>query len=210
MDVIKIRNKDHTRRRILTIAKKSFLENGYRDTYISKIADAAKIDRRTIYRYFDTKEQLLLQITWESYTNFTAYLSDTDFVTQENAYQRIITLFQRYNSYFKENNELLVFAPILDNKLSAKDRIKDNYLNYLTIVKIPDAILKNLLAEGLLDQSINPQIKPEIAALSINNSLFSLASRIVLDKEFLDKEQEIDSWLMLEQLSQLLLDGLKK
>ncbi len=210
MDVIKIRNKDHTRRRILTIAKKSFLENGYRDTYISKIADAAKIDRRTIYRYFDTKEQLLLQITRESYTNFTAYLSDTDFVTQENAYQRIITLFQRYNSYFKENNELLVFAPILDNKLSAKDRIKDNYLNYLTIVKIPDAILKNLLAEGLLDQSINPQIKPEIAALSINNSLFSLASRIVLDKEFLDKEQEIDSWLMLEQLSQLLLDGLKK
>ena len=101
MDVIKIRNKDQTRRRILTIAKKSFLENGYRDTYISKIADAAKIDRRTIYRYFDTKDQLLLEITQESYKILQAYLSDTDFLPKKMHTKELLTLFQRYNSYFK-------------------------------------------------------------------------------------------------------------
>ena len=51
-----------TRRAILKVAKKHFLKNGFKDTYMIDIAKEVKKDRRTIYRHFESKEVLILEI----------------------------------------------------------------------------------------------------------------------------------------------------
>ena len=50
-------------------AHEAFLENGYHKTDMRDIAKIAGIDKRTIYRYFDSKEALAF-IIWQKVIAF--------------------------------------------------------------------------------------------------------------------------------------------
>jgi AcrR family transcriptional regulator len=54
------RKKQQTRERIADAALKLFAERGYDETTLDEIADAADVSRRTIFAYYDSKEEILL------------------------------------------------------------------------------------------------------------------------------------------------------
>jgi AcrR family transcriptional regulator len=47
---------------LLEAALRVFAENGYRNTRLDEVAEAAGVTKGTIYHYFDTKEELLLSV----------------------------------------------------------------------------------------------------------------------------------------------------
>ena len=53
------RKKQQTRETIASVALQLFAERGYEHTTLAEIADAADISRRTIFAYFETKEDIL-------------------------------------------------------------------------------------------------------------------------------------------------------
>ncbi|WP_234382134.1 TetR/AcrR family transcriptional regulator [Streptomyces dysideae] len=58
-------NKRRTREALIQAAAGLFHEKGYEDTTVADIASAAGVGERTFFRYFPTKESLLLQETRE-------------------------------------------------------------------------------------------------------------------------------------------------
>lgn len=50
------------RRRILDAALRTFAERGYHGTTVPEVAQAARVGTGTLYRYFDTKEQLVNEV----------------------------------------------------------------------------------------------------------------------------------------------------
>jgi AcrR family transcriptional regulator len=50
-----------TRRQIVEVAVTSFIEHGYDETTMEQIAEAAEIGASTLYRYFPSKELLVLE-----------------------------------------------------------------------------------------------------------------------------------------------------
>lgn len=54
------RRPDDRPQELLEAALKVFAENGYRNTRLDDVAEAAGVTKGTIYHYFDTKEELLL------------------------------------------------------------------------------------------------------------------------------------------------------
>lgn len=54
--------KEERRRQILDCATQLFSEKGFQDTTMDDVASAAKITKRTLYRYVENKEQLLFEI----------------------------------------------------------------------------------------------------------------------------------------------------
>jgi AcrR family transcriptional regulator len=54
------RKKQQTRDRIAKVALALFLERGYDETTLDDIAEAADVSRRTIFAYYDSKEDILL------------------------------------------------------------------------------------------------------------------------------------------------------
>ena len=53
------RKKQQTRETIATVALELFAERGYEQTTLAEIADAANVSKRTIFAYFDSKEDIL-------------------------------------------------------------------------------------------------------------------------------------------------------
>jgi len=51
-----------TRERILQEAEKQFIERGIQNTQMKEIAEVVNINRRTLYRYFPTKEELAFEV----------------------------------------------------------------------------------------------------------------------------------------------------
>jgi len=54
------RKKRQTRDRIACVALKLFADRGYHETTLAEIAEAAEVAPRTIFAYFDSKEDILL------------------------------------------------------------------------------------------------------------------------------------------------------
>jgi AcrR family transcriptional regulator len=53
------RKKQQTRETIVRVALELFAEHGYDETTLAEIADAADVSPRTIFSYFDSKEEIL-------------------------------------------------------------------------------------------------------------------------------------------------------
>lgn len=51
-------NKEITRQNLLSAAKSLFIKNGYEETTMSDIAQEAKLCRRTVYAYYDSKAEI--------------------------------------------------------------------------------------------------------------------------------------------------------
>ncbi|MBK5233142.1 MAG: TetR family transcriptional regulator [Thermoleophilia bacterium] len=60
------RKKQKTRAAIVEVALRLFVENGYQQTTIAKIAEAADVSPRTVSTYFPAKEAIVFDISFES------------------------------------------------------------------------------------------------------------------------------------------------
>jgi AcrR family transcriptional regulator len=69
------RNKLQTRLSLVRAAVRLFRERGYETTTVDDIASAAGCSRRTFFRYFGTKEDVLLQETREMLADFRAFVA---------------------------------------------------------------------------------------------------------------------------------------
>lgn len=63
------RNAEATQRRILSAAKKEFSKNGLEGARIDLIADRAQANKRMIYHYFDSKENLFRKVVEAAYVD---------------------------------------------------------------------------------------------------------------------------------------------
>ena len=60
------RKKQQTRAKIVAVALRLFAKNGYQQTTIAQIAEAADVSPRTVSTYFPAKEEIVFDISAES------------------------------------------------------------------------------------------------------------------------------------------------
>ncbi|NLJ89453.1 MAG: helix-turn-helix transcriptional regulator, partial [Clostridiales bacterium] len=58
---------------IIEKARETYIEKGLFNTVMDNIADKANITRRTLYRYFETKEELAYEVTIEILKDWNNY-----------------------------------------------------------------------------------------------------------------------------------------
>lgn len=99
------KEKENRRNAILKAARKLFFDKGFRAVTVDRIAAAAEISKGTIYLYFDSKEEIYVQILITDNIEFHTRISGI-FQKDVSAAELLLEFGRLYVDFFLEENEL--------------------------------------------------------------------------------------------------------
>lgn len=189
------RIKDIQRKNIITQAALVFMEKGMFETVMNEIAEKAGITRRTIYRYFETKEDLAYAVMAQMMEQWNAYQLEVYGKLEGCGIEKLETFLYRLIQYMEERRDFISFAGEFDfyfkGNLPANlnSEIKEHYV---AVIHNSEDLLMKIVEEGLSDGSIRIEDDPHLTVFTISNVLWSFGQRIGIMGNGLKKEFGID------------------
>lgn len=203
------RKRIETRRKILDVSKAYFTDYGYRDTLISDIAKHCRLDRRTIYRYFPSKESLLIHLTAELFDGFTKTAMELMYDEGLTPYQKLEQTFEFYFDYITKNPQMIQFLGMVDVYVGTSMYDRDEFTTLDQHGKRLDVLLEVLIREGQEKGCIRKDFSALDYAVTINNSLIAMSTRTAIYLPNTILLNEGYAWKLLRIQGQLLLESLK-
>ena len=141
------------RKRILGQAQKLFAERGYSDTSMSDLAEACKVQKATLYHYFESKEALLFGV-------IECHADTEDHALLLEKIRSAKTLEEKFYQLAKQHceemsrPENLSFLKILLIETYTNPKMKDFYLAF---IKRQTEFLVKEIVEPVLGNRMKPQ-----------------------------------------------------
>ena len=197
---------------ILETAEMIFLDKGLFNTAMDQIADACHMSRRTLYRYFDKKEDLAYEVTtrlliqWnvffdECYKNLdgNGLLCLEQFMLKLIGYMAdqidVMTYLGEFDFYFKDSAVLL---PSEEPKSHFNDIILES-----------DDYFKALLEKGVSDGSIKSNTDIILTEATISNVLWSFGQRVASRGKIILEETGFEAVELVKHQVYLYIQALK-
>jgi|LGOV01.1.fsa_nt_gb AcrR family transcriptional regulator len=208
MNAIDSPTKRKNKLKITNTAKDLFIKNGIANTTIIDIAAAAKVERKTIYNYFSSKELIAQYIFKEIITFFTGVTQDkSHYEKYETGYEKIKIIYKEFVDFFFNHKEDIIYLIHYDYyfRESAESKIVSEIL-----AASSDAVLAESWNQGILDNSIDiHNMDSNEVFNTIMQSLLGYVSRMFLRGHIIQEETGIgadSTYVFLE----ILLNGIKK
>jgi len=198
---------------ILSIAMRRFLEVGIAQTNMSDIAKEAKISRKTLYQYFQSKEKIAMQLELKVFAMYLAYQEGIVPLLTGTGYEQLVQYFDLTVSFMVDHKELIRFTGLFDYYFSGVfsgdygDIVF--YEAFMELVTRTSKVLLEILEFGIADGSIISSIEPHYLERTISDSILSLAQRVMSRGHHLDEEHHIQSEHMIQYQIDIFLKALK-
>ena len=180
-----------TRERILRQAEAQFVANGIAQTQMMDIAKACGINRRTLYRYFPTKDLLAFEVEIividriQAYMNSLACAQDTG-----TGFERILAYFSRVD--ISRISDLLRFTAEFDRYFQNDYPDSELTQRFIGNMNPGDDPLHRLIEQGIADGSIRADLTARETYHFISQSFIALFQRLILRRNHL-KDEYCDS-----------------
>lgn len=176
-----------TRERIVKEAEKQFIKNGIADTQMKDIAEAVGINRRTLYRYFLTKDVLAFEI------ELIVMKQIQDYIVLQIADSDELSGFEKVEMYFEHVNiddvkNQMKFTAEFDRYFKddyPSEALEEEFVVALDPTKDP---LYKYIKEGVEDGSIKNSLSAEDMFHFISQNFFALFQRLILREKHLKNE----------------------
>lgn len=147
---VRKRDSAGTRARILNVATREFANKGFEGAKTDDIADRARINKRMIYHYFSSKEQLYLAVLEAVYhqARSAEYKLDLERLEPLEALARFVEF--TFDSFVRDRTFINLLAT--ENRQRAKVLKKSSRVNTMNspIIAAIDAVLKAGVAKGTI------------------------------------------------------------
>lgn len=186
-----MKNNNILEEKIITIAKRLFIERGFDGTSMSDIAAAADINRPTLHYYFRTKDKMF-QAVFQSIVSIVSPSLQKIFTEEGPFFDKIEKVIDVYISVFSENPALPNFI------LSEANRDIDHLI--LTVKTLPLAEYINR-AEQMIQKEMKEGRLKEVPISTLFLTLYSMLifpflSKKVLSCMFFENEEEFRIFLL--------------
>lgn len=158
------RNGNHTKDLIARTALQLFVEKGITETTIRDIAQAAGLAEGTLYRHFESKDEL----AWELFhTNYTAFALELDRVQQEygTLQEKLAAMIRQFCAFF--DRDPVLFSYLL---LAQHAQLKKVTPEMATAV----TVLQKVIAQGMARHEV-PELNVETAAAMVMGVVLQVA-----------------------------------
>ncbi|MBI9108422.1 MAG: TetR/AcrR family transcriptional regulator [Spirochaetales bacterium] len=196
-----------TKERILQEAEKRFIDSGIANTLMKDIAAAININRRTLYRYFPTKDELAFEVEMIVMKQIQNYLSIEVEETENNTgFEKIEKYFDNVN--FEDIKELMKFTAEFDRYFQNDYPTPQLEESFVQSLNPHNDLLYKYISEGIEDGSIRNDISADNLFHFISQNFFALFQRLVLREKHL-KNEYCDQVDFQQLFKDILLSGIK-
>lgn len=177
--------KKTTRERILEEAEKQFIEKGINGTQMKDIAETLVINRRTLYRYYPTKDDLAFAVEIIIMKQFKKYFS---FEVHETG-----TGLEKIKHYFEtidvdEIKHLMKYLAEFDSYFQDDYPSKELEDEYIELIRPESDILYKYCQLGFDDGSLRSDFTPLQLYQFITHNFLALFQRVLIREKHLKKE----------------------
>lgn len=186
---VKIRDADATKARILAAAKSEFARLGLGGARVDEIAEKAKANKRMIYHYFGSKDDLFRAVLEEAYLDIRQ--AERELQLDDLAPNAALEKLVRFTwDYYLENPEFIRLVNSANlhqgRHLEGSERLRTASRQFVDMVK---KILERGVADGSFQPGIDPvQLNITIAAIGYYYLTNRFTGEILFERDYMTPE----------------------
>ena len=186
--------KAETREWIIKIARETFLEKDLFNTAMIDIASSAGLSRRTIYRYFKTKEDLAYEVTIGLLNEWNAYQRGVFNKLEGSGIERLELFLSKLIDHMSKKPDVMRYLSEFDFyfKDESNSANEDSMSRFNEIILESESLLNEIMILGKEDKSIKENLDAKLMVATMSNVLWSFAQRIAIRGEIIKKESGLD------------------
>lgn len=187
----KQREKERRIKEILESARDLFLAKGYENTTMLDIAEKSELSRRTLYHYFESKEEISYIIMLEAYKTLKEMITQAKDLSKMNGIERLNAYQEIFFNFYHYNFDQFAFTLFLDQKLGFFESPNEDARKCLSIMDNLITIIKNTLDQGVADGSIRAISNTKEAAVTMLTMIQSTMQKIYVRKDWIKESFDV-------------------
>jgi AcrR family transcriptional regulator len=175
--------KEKTKAEFLISAKAIFMEKGIAETYMDDIAVRSGKTRRTIYRHFDTKEDLAYEVLIGILEEWNEYQRQIFQALTGTGIVQLSAFLHGIKTYMSDRIALMAFLAEFDFyfKDTKDKKIKPELLERFDVnARESDGLIERLIDMGLEDQTISINKDKHLIIATISSVLWGFGQRVAV------------------------------
>ena len=198
-----------------------FAENGIENISMNDIASEAKIGVASLYRYFQTKEELAIEVAIYAWKIELAIFNEV-FTSEKykllNGFEQLRELLEIYEEAMVSQRSFFGFIYYFDSFIKKEKVSSERLGEYEKVIADTNAIVINALEKGIADGSISfsssendvlSKASVQEMFTTMMHSLFCLAQKLSISGELLNMDRVVEARKQIEILINIILVALK-
>ena len=200
--------------RILQSAFSLFSHNGFDAIAMTDIAKEAEIGVASLYRYFETKDEIAIRTAMWAWENrkkmILPFLEDTDYLNK-NGISQLEEIFELFFKLYQNEPDFFRYIYFFDAYIVCQKINSERLIPYQEVIETVQTIISKAITKGIEDGSISNKYKNLEKQLyfSLMHTLFSATQKLSLSGKMLKMDEDNDDIQQLKLLGKILIGGLK-
>lgn len=200
--------------RILLSAFSLFSHKGIDAIAMTDIAKNAEIGVASLYRYFETKDEIAIRTAiwaWENQKKIMIPLLKEKGFESKNGRAQMEEIFTLFCKLYQSEPDFFRYIYFFDAYVVCQKIDADRLIPYQSVIQSVQEIIKNAIHKGINDGSISSRYRDCENQLyySLMHTLFSTSQKLSLSAKMLKMDKDNNAVQQLKMLGEILSGGLK-
>ncbi len=194
--------KEQTRALIVETAQEVFLTKGLFQTVMDDIAKAADITRRTLYRHFETKEDIAFEVAIALLTDWNQTQETFAREARGTGLDQVIGFLMASIDHMEDKRDILAYLGAFDFYFQDSQTAmptKENLDRFNKVILVSDQLMKAMLDQGIRDGSIKETTDVALMVPTMSHVLWSFGQRIAIRADHIQEESGIPAVDLIRQ-----------
>ena len=200
--------------RILLSAFSLFSHTGIDAIAMTDIAKNAEIGVASLYRYFETKDEIAIRTAiwaWENQKKMILPILNDSGYYNKNGISQLEEIFELFFKLYQNEPDFFRYIYFFDAYIVCQKIDSERLIQYQSVIQSVQEIISKAISKGIEDGSISSQFKSHERELyySLMHTLFSATQKLSLAGKMLKMDKANDEIQQLKLLGKILIGGLK-
>lgn len=193
---------------VVESVKPIMLEKGIHSLKISDIAKAIKVGEATIYRYFGTKTNLVIQVGTSLWKDI--YLELMKLPKTMTGYQAVENFFNFFLEGYKTHKEVFVFLDEFDSHMVKEQVSQETLREYDNALGKIKKIYDEFFQTGVLDKSIQSSIDKEEYYYTTTHMILGVCKRLATSGNIVPSDEIVKDIVQIDMALKICMQFIKK